>query len=142
MAKKSAKSKDKPKKRIKCLIKRLARDLEELISLSIEKGDISKEDVAKVLHDVGIFMISTEKKYGPSKSLRKVGRFMEYLHKPHQKVLEEGQLLKEEKDQRTLRYIQVLIERGKTPAEVARIMRKEGNKITAAGIRRILSNEA
>jgi len=141
MAKKNLKPSKKSRKRIKNLIKRLASDLEELINLSIESGDISKEAAGKVLHDVGICMLGTEEKYGPSKSLRNVGRFLSYLHKPHEKILEDGQLLKEEHDQRILRYIEVLSEKGKTPAEVARILRKEGNKITAAGIRRILAGK-
>ena len=138
---KSKNSNKKPKKRIKKLRKRLARDLEEVIALSVESGDLSTEAAGSLLRNLGNVLAHAEEEFGSSKNLRKSGRFLEYLHKQHGQVLEDDQLRKEEHDRWLLSYIKKLSQEGKTPAEVARIMRKDGNRVTADGIRRILVAE-
>ena len=138
---KSKNSNKKPKKRIKKLRKRLARDLEEVIALSVKSGDLSTEAAGSLLRNMGNVLARAEEEFGASKNLRESGRFLEYLHKQHGQVLEDDQLRKEEHDRWLLSYIKKLSQEGKTPAEVARIMRKDGNRVTADGIRRILVAE-
>ena len=141
MKTKSKNSNKKPKKRIKKLRKRLARDLEEVIALSVKSGDLSTEAAGSLLRNMGNVLARAEEEFGASKNLRESGRFLEYLHKQHGQVLEDDQLRKEEHDRWLLSYVKKLSQEGKTPAEVARIMRKDGNRVTADGIRRILVAE-
>jgi len=142
MARKSKKSKKTPKRRMKTLTKRVARDLEEMIALNAESSEMTKETLGNLLCNVGAMLAGVENKKGSGKSRRKSGRFLEYLNKPHGQVLEPHQLEKEEHDLRMLTLIKVLNKKkGKTPAEIAHTMRKKGNSITADGIRRILAGE-
>ncbi len=141
MAKKKSKEDKKFEKKRKKLAERLKRDLSELLELTLVTGEMSPESLGYLLKGLGNTLTKTQKAHGKSDHLRHAGRFLENLHKEHKKIIEQGQLAKEEHDQLQLIRIKRMTKKGKKPAEIARILRKEGERVTADAIRRVLKKE-
>lgn len=131
----------KKEKRAKKLRKRLMRDFQESLELSVSSGAISRESIGFLLKQVGDALTRHEEEHGASKELRAAGRFLEHLHTEHKKLIAEGQLSKEQHDQQTLARIRKMAEKGKSAEGIAKKMQKEGERITAEGISRILASE-
>lgn len=136
------KSGSKSERRRRKLTKRLKADLGELLDLALVEGDLTPESLGVLLKGMGNALIETEHVQGESKRLRKAGRFLAHLHDQHQRVIEEGQFAQEEHDQRLLDRVRKMARKGREPKEIARKLRKEGERITADGIRRVLAEEA
>ncbi len=140
MAKKNSNTSQKIEKRRKKLAKRLKQDLSELLELTLISGEMSLELLGDLLKGLSDTLSKTQKAHGTSEHLRKTGRFLEDLHKKHNEIIKQGQLAKEEHDQRQLLRVKRMTKKGMKPAEIAQIMRKEGERVTADAIRRILKN--
>lgn len=141
MAKNNSDATNKMEKHRKKLAKRLKQDLSELLELSLVSGEMSPESLGDLLKGLGETLSKTQKVHGKSEHLRKAGRFLENLHKEHKKVIKQGQLAREEHDQKQLLRVKKMAKKGMKPAQIARILRKEGERVTAEAIRRILKNK-
>ena len=131
----------KKEKRAGKLSKRLMRDFQEALELSVSSGAISRESIGSLLQSVGDTLTRHEDEHGSSEKLRAAGRFLEHLHTEHKRRIAEGQLAMEQHDLQTLARVSKMAGKGKSAEEIARKMRKEGERITAEGIKRILANE-
>ena len=138
MAKKNSDTSKKIEKRRKKLAKRLERDLSELLEMTLASGEMSLESLGDLLKGLSDTLSKTQKVHGESEHLRKAGRFLENLHEEHKKIIKQGQLTKEEHDQRQLLRVKKMTKKGMKPAKIARILRKEGERVTAEAIRRVL----
>ncbi len=140
MAKKNSNAPKKIEKRRKKLTRRLKQDLSELLELTLVSGEMSLESLGDLLKGLSDTLSTTQKAHGKSKHLRKAGRFLENLHKEHKKIIKQGQFAKEEHDQRQLLRVKKMSKKGMKPARIAKIMSKEGERVTANAIRRVLNN--
>ena len=132
----------KAEKRSKKLRKRMKRDFDENLELSVSRGDISREAIGSLLKEIGYALTRHEEEHGTSKELRAAGRFLEHLHTAHKKRIAEGQLAQEQHDPQTLARIEKMTAKGKTPEQIAKKLSKEGERITAEGIVRVLTKES
>ena len=140
MAKSKQKAGKLAKRRNK-LNKRLRRDFEEMLELSVSTGTITRESLDPLLKGIGDALIQTEKEHGQSQHLREAGRFLEHLHSVHHKIIEERQFEKEKHDLQTLIRVRKMDKKGKKPEDIAKILSKEGEHVTPEAIQRILESE-
>ena len=138
---KSKKKAGKLAKRRNKLNKRLMRDFEEMLELSVRTEAISGESLGPLLKGIGDVLMHTEKEHGESPHLRKAGRFMAHLHSVHHKIIEQHQFEKEQHDSQTLTRIRKMIKKGKNPENIADILSKEGEHVTPEAIQRVLESE-